>query len=625
MGKLLHSRYCKSGHAKSPLGSPRAIASLVAAIFIVGVIIYAVFRTYSLSLSDEFYKISSEGMNDFTVAQKVEVESGIQEIRSTLATMRSLAESSDIDPEGATFTSYLETWNNRDSFQVSYSTIALLEESLSKAPLPEPDHEVLRRLKAGNEVVSDVRKSIRLGGYYYSIAEPVVRDGSVVGVLRSIVNAESLLETSQASSQVTLVGSALMKDDGAIVPVSESEKISVGTSVYALLGEAGFSAEIIESVRSSVDDDETVATVMLGRRDGRMLFFTSIRLGVNDWNIVNITEENTMAEHSQVILRDTIIAGVLLIALGAIGCVIVAFVIMRYQRRAVRETERYAVLSEFTDTVLFEYSYLRDSLEFTPNARSVFTLDELRRDRYLERAQPLLDFHEEDRGKFEEMIENPVPEGEIKKITLRVRVLTGEYRWFSCVCRYLYSEADLYAMVGKIVDITQQRATEEQLIWQSQIDGLTKVYNKVTAEKKISSLLTEDRQGLLFVIDVDRFKAINDQYGHTAGDRVLAAIAHVLMDVFRRSDPVGRIGGDEFVAYAADAVEDRVVMEKRAAILDQVAVASKTVGVPIALSIGVARYPVDGITYQELFNTADEALYQEKRGETESASPDMPQ
>lgn len=625
MGKLLHSRYCKSGHAKSPLGSPRAIASLVAAIFIVGVIIYAVFRTYSLSLSDEFYKISSEGMNDFTVAQKVEVESGIQEIRSTLATMRSLAESSDIDPEGATFTSYLETWNNRDSFQVSYSTIALLEESLSKAPLPEPDHEVLRRLKAGNEVVSDVRKSIRLGGYYYSIAEPVVRDGSVVGVLRSIVNAESLLETSQASSQVTLVGSALMKDDGAIVPVSESEKISVGTSVYALLGEAGFSAEIIESVRSSVDDDETVATVMLGRRDGRMLFFTSIRLGVNDWNIVNITEENTMAEHSQVILRDTIIAGVLLVALGAIGCVIVAFVIMRYQRRAVRETERYAVLSEFTDTVLFEYSYLRDSLEFTPNARSVFTLDELRRDRYLERAQPLLDFHEEDRGKFEEMIENPVPEGEIKKITLRVRVLTGEYRWFSCVCRYLYSEADLYAMVGKIVDITQQRATEEQLIWQSQIDGLTKVYNKVTAEKKISSLLTEDRQGLLFVIDVDRFKAINDQYGHTAGDRVLAAIAHVLMDVFRRSDPVGRIGGDEFVAYAADAVEDRVVMEKCAAILDQVAVASKTVGVPIALSIGVARYPVDGITYQELFNTADEAMYQEKRGETESASPDMPQ
>ena len=103
------------------------------------------------------------------------------------------------------------SWNERSSFGVTYVSIATLEEGVDDSNRKESDREILRRLKAGESVVSDVRKSNRLDGYFYSIAEPVVKDNMVVGVLRSIVDAHTLIDTTQIKSSVTLLGSVLMK------------------------------------------------------------------------------------------------------------------------------------------------------------------------------------------------------------------------------------------------------------------------------------------------------------------------------------------------------------------------------------------------------------------------------
>ena len=96
--------------------------------------------------------------------------------------------------------------------------------------------------------------------------------------------------------------------------------------------------------------------------------------------------------------------------------------------------------------------------------------------------------------------------------------------------------------VGKIVDITKQRETEELLTRKSQMDGLTKTFNKMAFQEKMAALLPETSRGLLFVIDMDRFKQVNDEYGHSMGDRVLEEVARSLLDVFRHRDPVGRVG-----------------------------------------------------------------------------------
>lgn len=600
----------ESRDARSSLPA-RSVLAVLASIAVVGFVVYAIFHAYSNSLSDEFYELASDGMNDYTVAQKVEIESFIGEVSSTMSTMRVLAESPDVDPTGSTFTSYIDTWNEQGSYQVTYAPIEELEEGVANNP-NERDSTTLSRLQAGEAVVSDVRKSSRLNGYYFSIAEPVERDGRVVGVLRSIVKAEKLLETSQLSSQVTLLGTLLIKGDGTIVSVSERYEEDNGKLLYDVLDNRGVSQEQIADIRSTIENDNDVATVTIGKRDGLMTFLTSIRLDVNDWTIVNFTQESALAEHSERILRSTVYTAALLIVISAAACLVVALVVGRARRRARRSAERYAVLAEFSDTVLFEYSYPNDTLELTPNARGMFSLGSLTAEGYLRDGIPLIDFLEEDYERVRTMFEKPAPPNEVRTITCRARVLSGEYRWFSFTCRYLYEGAQPYMAVGKIVDITKQRETEELLTRKSQIDGLTKTLNKMTFQEKMAALLPAVDKGLLFVIDMDRFKQINDEYGHSMGDRVLEGVARSLLDVFRHRDPVGRIGGDEFVAFLAGADDDSVIKAKREALEALIAEASRSLGVPIAMSIGVARYPQDGSTYQELFDAADRAMYDVK-------------
>ena len=587
MSDVHNHEHAKENKGVGPASSLRTVIGVIVSIIAVCLVMFAIFRVYSNELSDEFYDLASVSMDDYTAAQKVEVESFISEVSSVISTMCVLAESPDIDPSGSTFAAYLEEWNQQGSFQVTYTPIEELEQGVA-SNRNERDEETLRHLYAGETVVSDVRKSNRLNGYYFSIAKPVNRDGRVVGVLRSIVKAEKLLDTSQASSQVTLLGTLLIKEDGTVVPVSKEFEGYEGSTLYQVLEGRGVSSDQIADVRASIENERDVATVMLGKQNGYMTFLTSIRLDV------------------------TVYTAALLIVISAAACLAVALVVGRIRKRARRSAERYEVLAEFFDTVLFEYSYPRDTLELTPNARGMFSLSSLSAEGYLAKGIPLIDFLEDDYKRVRMAFENPAPPNELRTITCRARVLSGEYRWFSFTCRYLYEGSQPYMAVGKIVDITKQRETEELLTRKSQMDGLTKTFNKMAFQEKMAALLPETGRGLLFVIDMDRFKQVNDEYGHSMGDRVLEEVARSLLDVFRHRDPVGRVGGDEFVAFLVGANDDAVIEAKREALSSLIAEASRSLGVPIALSVGVARYPQDGATYQELFDAADRAMYDEK-------------
>ena len=189
MSDVHNHEHAKENKGVGPASSLRTVIGVIVSIIAVCLVMFAIFRVYSNELSDEFYDLASVSMDDYTAAQKVEVESFISEVSSVISTMCVLAESPDIDPSGSTFAAYLEEWNQQGSFQVTYAPIETLEQGVA-SNRNERDEETLRHLYAGETVVSDVRKSNRLNGYYFSIAKPVNRDGRVVGVLRSIVKAE---------------------------------------------------------------------------------------------------------------------------------------------------------------------------------------------------------------------------------------------------------------------------------------------------------------------------------------------------------------------------------------------------------------------------------------------------
>ena len=111
-----------------------------------------------------------------------------------------------------------------------------------------------------------------------------------------------------------------------------------------------------------------------------------------------------------------------------------------------------------------------------------------------------------------------------------------------------------------------QSSLDEQNVWKikSQIDEMTRLFNKVTIENLVTETLTNAPSALhaLMVIDIDNFKSANDIYGHTVGDHIICVIAGVISSQFRNTDFVGRIGGDEFVVLMPDIPAKEVAFKK---------------------------------------------------------------
>jgi diguanylate cyclase (GGDEF)-like protein len=148
-------------------------------------------------------------------------------------------------------------------------------------------------------------------------------------------------------------------------------------------------------------------------------------------------------------------------------------------------------------------------------------------------------------------------------------------------------------------------------------DLMTGLYNKTTSVDKISDLV-KDGNGILMMIDLDSFKLVNDIYGHDKGDKILIKFAEILRSVVRSTDIIGRIGGDEFIAFCQNTREEGI-LKARSEYLNNTIVSyakeilSKDLDIPLGCSIGACICPDEGRDYATLFAKADQALYQVKQ------------
>lgn len=168
--------------------------------------------------------------------------------------------------------------------------------------------------------------------------------------------------------------------------------------------------------------------------------------------------------------------------------------------------------------------------------------------------------------------------------------------------------------IAYLKDIDKDK--KEQLIMQyhSKRDSLTGLYNKGATERLIRSFLDSQHNNgynAFFIVDIDRFKEINDTFGHLFGDHILAEMAQKLKAFFRHGDIIGRIGGDEFVVFMKNAYHPTIVEEKAQGICD---LFHRCYGNQhtLSCSIGIAFSPMDGITFEGLYQSADIALYEAK-------------
>lgn len=149
----------------------------------------------------------------------------------------------------------------------------------------------------------------------------------------------------------------------------------------------------------------------------------------------------------------------------------------------------------------------------------------------------------------------------------------------------------------------------------AEIDQFTGLYNKATVEQRINEALKETKSSLcaLLVCDLDKFKRVNDTMGHLEGDRVLRRISKIMTKQFRKTDMIGRIGGDEFVVFLRE-IPARDVVRRLARQLIQEVRENVRYQLPeyLSISVGIAYNNCQPMEYSQLFARADEALLDAK-------------
>ena len=176
--------------------------------------------------------------------------------------------------------------------------------------------------------------------------------------------------------------------------------------------------------------------------------------------------------------------------------------------------------------------------------------------------------------------------------------------------------ASLRAISDGLEEKVRQRTAE--LAYQAQHDALTKLPNRVLFEERLErAVASAERYGrklAVLFIDLDGFKAINDGFGHDAGDRVLTQAARRLRAALRRSDTLARYGGDEFIVLVSEIRESNDACEVGSALLSSLVEPFEIPGHRIVLtaSIGVSVYPDDALDASRLKRLADAAMYRAK-------------
>lgn len=197
----------------------------------------------------------------------------------------------------------------------------------------------------------------------------------------------------------------------------------------------------------------------------------------------------------------------------------------------------------------------------------------------------------------------------------------GVYEWYTSSMFLAKNEENGHVYASwKIANIQSEKDDYDRIRRLAEQDPLTGLCNRTTLEKCMMQSFVNakdtDTLSAFIMIDVDNFKAVNDNFGHDFGDTILKAIARLLTQTFRSNDIVSRMGGDEFAVFIPQTRSKEGIIKRLRDVCERSVMNFDNYGktVTISCSLGVVFAPESGQDFQTLYVKADEALYTAKNG-----------
>ena len=184
--------------------------------------------------------------------------------------------------------------------------------------------------------------------------------------------------------------------------------------------------------------------------------------------------------------------------------------------------------------------------------------------------------------------------------------------------RLLFS--GIFLVIGLITFYTLNRTRASMILGReetrkaSETDLLTGLMARLAAQREIEDHLETEDNGVLMLLDLDRFKSVNDRLGHQMGDKVLMDVAEDLKKLFRNSDVLSRLGGDEFVVYMKSVPEKEWALQRASQVVKEIRrwVGSGSVNIQVTASVGIVMTDMVPRSYDDLYRAADIAMYTAK-------------
>jgi len=228
--------------------------------------------------------------------------------------------------------------------------------------------------------------------------------------------------------------------------------------------------------------------------------------------------------------------------------------------------------------------------------------------------------YEEDRKVVDRVLENNVREDGSFNIDFRLIHRRGSLIWVRAICSVEHNDQGEITIRGLLLNIMEQKSVEDRMLYLAEHDSLTGLINRrrfqEELERSIAYTQRYQQQSALLFIDLDQFKYINDSYGHLYGDEYLVDVSRRLLKALRRTDTLGRLGGDEFGVIIPNVTLDEAETVANALLktLSEESIRYNDNLIHISASIGIVFFPNQGVVASDLLAKADAAMYSAKNG-----------
>jgi len=474
----------------------------------------------------------------------------------------------------------------------------------------------------GEASVSPLFVSPESGENRFAVFSPVYNGNERIAALLMLYDADALLDAAAEGALFEGAVPQLLAPDGSCIAFDSAEN-SLAPGSLSALSKADFQGKDSFSSMLQIISEGGSGVVQYALADGSTCFAAFSPIGLNGWYLLEIVPKQAgMASISSLTTLSSslplvgFLAGLLL--LGAI-----VFFHVRNKCAAHASSkeiqrineERFKIAFSHLRCLIFEYNFItgRVSIYETTDGKNRVYVDKdlLGSPACLQIVSP------DDRQSFF-TLRKAIFEGERTcgcDLRLKLFGMDG-YKWCRVNVTNLLDERGKPAiMIGSIEDIDGQKKKELSLTQMANQDPLTRLLNRTESERQLEAYLKEgpDRAGFLMLLDMDDLKVINDLKGHPIGDQALIAVADVFHEIFKKTDILARIGGDEFLVFIKDTQDESILKFKISMLRYRLSEKSKGLSMPTELSFSLGYVAVRaGDSFESAYKKADIALYRAK-------------